>query len=553
MKKITSILLSGVMMLGCLSAVACDEEQMTDDGKTIDVKIIKSGYGTAWFEAIAEKFETLYAEEGYKVNLLTPSNAYKGETVLTEMRNYKNEATADLYIVEGVYPEDVIDLEFGVCAEELSDVYNNGAINFDGTVSNVAIKDTEGGKLYNYMVTDPLDNTKFYSFQWHASCSGLAVNQKVLRDYGIDTLPNTTDEMFEAYKAIYNGANGRDGSLESGIYPTTWGGENAASYPYNTFVMNFAGMLGHDKWEDFFTLEGVRDDIANGYKFYNEVEAEMTASLEAFVQYTDVMNSCVGSVTQRHDMAQAQLIMGNAAFMSNGSYFYNEVKTNFSHYLPNMRFIPIPLVSEFGVTLKLDGTGSNRDKCDEILSYLCSCFDSGMNQTEMLAAVREKYSDITFTEEQIQRVWEARGTCGQNLQGQAFIAKNSDVKDAASLLLRMMASEDAANVCAEYGLPTSFADTTVTEYAHQFVADAMGIRNRLNKGIFLYNNRGLRKELNLPIFGAFGTLTAEVVATIGVVDDITERDYGYWGEYFYDKIDENISTNWSRYVSNAGY
>ena len=76
MKKITSILLSGVMMLGCLSAVACGEEQMTDDGKTIDVKIIKSGYGTAWFEAIAEKFETLYAEEGYKVYLLTPSNAY---------------------------------------------------------------------------------------------------------------------------------------------------------------------------------------------------------------------------------------------------------------------------------------------------------------------------------------------------------------------------------------------------------------------------------------------------------------------------------------------
>jgi len=554
-KKLLAVVLSVVVALGSLSLVACNNEKMANDGKTIDVKIIKGGYGTAWFEGIAEKFETLYAEEGYKVNILTPSNSYSGETVLLEMRNYKNDETADLYIVEGVYADDVIDMEYGICVEDLNEVYEKGAISFDGTVSDTPIKDTKGGKLYNYMVTDPLNENKYYSYLWHASMSGLVVNTKVLSDYGFDYMPNTTDEMFKMYDAIYNGANGKDGTKdESGIFPTTWGGENAYGYTYATMMINLASMLGHDGWEDFFTLDNVRDDIKNGYKYYEEIKPELKSAIKTFIKANDVMYSYTGSTTQRHDMAHAQLVMGNAAFMSNGSYFYNEVKSNFSKYLSNVRIIPVPMVSEFGVMLKLDGSGNDAKKCDEILSYLCGCFDSGMNQAEMLDAVKGKFSGITFTEEQIQKVWEARGITYQNLQGHAYIAKNSDVKEPATLLLRMMASEDAANLMAEYSLPAPFADTTLTEFEHEFIGDVMTLKERLNHSFFLYQPRGLRSEINMETLGYISAnFVSETNATIGVEQDVSNRDYDYWAEYFYNKINDNVKTNWEKYVTNAGY
>ncbi len=554
MKKGLAIALCVVLAAGSFSIAGCGKNNMVKDGKTINVKLFKGGYGTAWFEGIAEKFETLYAEEGYKVNLIDPSNSYAGNTILNELRNYKNGDAADLYIVEGVYVRDVIDATYGVCVENLNDVYNSGAISFDGTVSETPIKDMEGAKKYQYMLTDPLDSNEYYSYQWYASTSGLVCNQKVLADYGFDYLPRTTDEMFEMYDAIYYGANGKQGSKQSGVYPVTWAGENAYGYAYAAFMNQFASMLGHSGWDDFFTLDHLRDDIENGYKYYEEIQPELTAALESFIQTYDVVYSAVGSSNQKHDMAHAQLITGSAAFMTDGSYFYNEVKANFSQYLPNMRIISYPMISEFGVMLKLDGSGNDAAKCDDILSYLCQCFDEGMEQAEMKAAAKEKFPDVTLTDEQIQKVWEARGLQYQSLQGQAYIAKNSEVKDITALLLRMMASEDAANLMQESCLPSAYITPSATDYKNPFIGDVMRISSRSNKTFFLYYPSGLRYETAIETLGFTSSmLVSEVTGTIGVVTDPADRDYRYWADFFYNKINKNIKDNWASRMTIAGY
>ena len=110
-------------------------------------------------------------------------------------------------------------------------MYAQGAINFDGTVETTPIKDTRGS-MYNYLLIDPSNPDKYYRFQYFATPLGLVCNQKILKDYGFDYLPVTTNELFEMYDAIYNGANGMKGTKETGIYPQTWAQANAYSYPY---------------------------------------------------------------------------------------------------------------------------------------------------------------------------------------------------------------------------------------------------------------------------------------------------------------------------------
>ena len=150
MKRILAGTLCGVSLFGCLTATACGDQVITD-GKTINVRMVNAGYGSAWFEEIAEKFELLYAEEGYKVNLLEPENSLQAQTALNEMRLDYDMQKIDLYFTAGVYVESVLDKNFGDCAEEITDMYSQGAINFDGSVEETAIKDTAGGSTYSYL------------------------------------------------------------------------------------------------------------------------------------------------------------------------------------------------------------------------------------------------------------------------------------------------------------------------------------------------------------------------------------------------------------------
>ncbi len=118
----------------------------------------------------------------------------------------------------------------------------------------------------------------------------------------------------------------------------------------------------------------------------------------------------------------------------------------------------------------------------------------------------------------------------------------------------MMASEDAANLMAEYSLPAPFADTTLTEFDYEFISDVMTLKERLNHSFFLYQPRGLRSEINMETLGYISAnFVSETNATIGVEQDVSNRDYDYWAEYFYNKINDNVKTNWEKYITNAGY
>ena len=557
-KKVLSAVLCCSTLVGGMAGAACGSggNKVIVDGKTINVRLVNAGYGSAWFEKIAEKFEALYAEEGYKVNLLEPDNSFQGQTALNEMRLDYDLNQIDLYLTSGCYVYQVLDKTFGECVENLNDVYNQGAINFDGSVEATPIKDTEGAQMYKYLLVNPDKPDDYYRFQYFVAPQGLVCNQKVLKDYGFDYLPVTTDELFEMYDAIYYGANGKEGTSKTGVYPQTWAQANAYSYPYYNFLDQFGSMLGYEGWANFFSLDHLRngDTIDNAGDYYATLEPELKAALEAFIHQYDTMYSYVGSTTQKHDMAHAQIVTGKAAFMADGGYFYNEVKTNFANFLPNMRIIKQPTASALGTILKLDGSGNNKEKCEEILAFCCRAVDDGADQATLKTLAEAQFPGVTFTDEQMRRIYEARTLYSVSLQADGYIAKGSIMKEQASLLLRMMASSDAAELMAEYCMPHAYNPVENIETDYEFVSDVNRMVARTKSFTFNNYKLGLRNETNLGVCGSMGlNLCTKIMADIGVVNDPNERNYATLAQGYYDDVKTYVNNNWATLLKNAGY
>jgi hypothetical protein len=564
-KKFLALLLSLTSVTGSvLSATACGDD-VVKDGKTINVMMCEAGYGTAWFEKVAEAYEEVFAEEGYKVNLVDAMNTFTGATALAEMRLDYEDNGVDLFITAGVYVDDVLDLngeDYGVCVEDLNGVYSKPAIGFDGVEEEVAIKDLNGTQKFKKYLVNPESPDDYYRFQYFAAPTGLAVNERVLKEYGFNTLPYTTDEMFEMYSAIFNGANGKGASDVEKIYPVTWAGGGAPGYPYNGFLSNLASLLGHDGYEDFFTLDHLDNEAGYaadaGAKYYESIKNELIDCYEVFAKTNDLRYSYPGSQGQDdHGISHSQVVQGKAAFMEDGSYFYNETKTHFAPELQDMRFIHKPTPSYLGVKLKLDGTGNDAAKCDEILSFLCKTYDEMTADTEanekaaLKAAAQAQFPGITFTDEQINAVWEARGTVAMNLQSDVYICKDSPVKEQAELFLRMLASKDAAEMQQEYCMPHTYQPLEAKDHAYQWVTDSNKLGTRINYVLFYSFQEGMRVEMNCPIVKQ-GLIITDLSATQKWVEDITTRDYKAVATKFYQDTYDNLATNWTSLLKSAG-
>ena len=86
LKKIVALTL-GLTVVGStgLSLVGCKKDNVIVDGKTVNIRMVEAGNGVEWAYVLADEFEKVYAEEGYKVNILEPSNDMAGSVALTDM------------------------------------------------------------------------------------------------------------------------------------------------------------------------------------------------------------------------------------------------------------------------------------------------------------------------------------------------------------------------------------------------------------------------------------------------------------------------------------
>ena len=172
----------------------------------------------------------------------------------------------------------------------------------------------------------------------------------------------------------------------------------------------------------------------------------------------------------------------------------------------------------------------------------------------MKSLAEAQFPGVTFTNEQIQRVWEARSLCSMNLQSDGYLAKGSPMKEQAQLLLRMMASPDAAEVMAEYCMPHSYYPVDATEADYQFVADTNRMVVRMENFTFNNYKLGLRNETSAGMFGTMNlNLCTKIMAEIGVVEDPKDRNYAALAESYFNQIEKNITDNWADFLKKAGY
>lgn len=448
-----AIALVSSVVIGMTTLTGCGaKESVVRDEKTINIRACIGGYGDSWLRALADKFNEVYADKGYKANVLASSTDLESKVAMKEL--YSKDDWVDLYFVNvnntmAQFTES--GGEYGQLVADLTDtVWNNTAINFNGEEES---KTLISEKMQVSLPDDVLKvNGRVYGFNTSNDIGGMIVNTAKLAKYGVTRIPKTTNELFDVFELIYEGdaSKGIKGSLESNIFPVTFlGGDNG--YPIHFVTAWQAQYAGIEEYGRFYgyTDESGKERLEDGYKVYDD--ESLNKMLEAMFNMYDSSFVASGSNNNSIDTAHIKIMSekGGAVFMSDGNWAYNEIITNYQSSINNLAFANVPVLSAVGVKLfgKNTSYGFDDDKCEQVLSFAIDKTDEGKTAAEIVAdAKSEKGWDLN--EREVTEVMKARGIyCSRSaLAAGAFVAEKSQVKELCYLFLRMFASDDNATL-----------------------------------------------------------------------------------------------------------
>ncbi len=501
LKKQMALTLATVMTVAALPSLgACNKKETTiNNDKTLNIKVYQAGYGVDWVYELETKFEEAFASEGYEVNILEPSPDYSHGVIVNEMYQGYDNSGVDLYIT-GLAVEDIgANGTFEkVLAEDIREsVFNQPAIKFDGTNEGKLVSQKLSADVVPFMC----DSTgAMYGFNWVQSAAGLAVNTKKLAKYyanGEYELPRTTNELFACIENIYLGANGQPSSAKSGTKPVTYfSGQNGYQV---CMLMTWLKQYDVDFYDEFWSME--KDNVPmteNGYDVFNS--PAVTDMLTNAYRFIDQTIAAQGSATQTMDQAQAKIMKekDGAVFYAVGDWFINEVKLNYKDYLQDVEFMNFPVTSGLGTRLFGAGTSYQFDeaKCDKLLSAIIKLVDENKSIDEIVAGVS---SFGTIAKADVEEVAAARGVMySRGTEHMAVITKNALGKDVAAKFLRMMASDDFAEIfssLANATTPYMSKENTTTKY--KFVNQSSKIAANRYKSLISHKATGLRKAVGL--------------------------------------------------------
>ena len=566
--KALSLLLGSVIAIS--GFIGCGFTQQVDEN-TIVVKCRRAGFGTDWLYELKGKFEAVYADKGYKVKIMTPDNAIKGETLVKELTLGYDDVKVDLYISTDANPDSVGEMgNYGVLVENIEEsVYNQPAISYDGTEESKTVREKISPETVSYM-TD--SKGELYGYSWAQSSAGLVVNTRKLAAYGLE-IPKTTNEMFDCFDKIYCGYNGIENSVESGTYPITYvSGGSGYGLVFLYALMAQYDINEYHKFWSFMTT----DDTGASVKLSDEECQELyddpmlLEMMKVAYRTFDLNIAAPGSAAQGVDQAQAK-IMGDvdgAVFMFNGDWMLNEVKLNYEDEIVDIDFINFPVVSAVGT--KVFGANSEYKlddaTCEELLSFIVGLVDENKSIEEIIDAVKTK-TGITIKEDAAKEIARARGvTYARGPEHVAYITKGSPKKDIASLFLRMMSSDDFGETFSRVANGTSpYCAKINTTSPYVFVRNASKIpANRYFSLVSQFGTlKGYRGQIGGSLLGLFTTeshipdyITAESTASMytaeGKRNGLTESVYQSAAEKFLSDEKANIIKNWEDYLSAAG-
>ncbi len=511
-----------------LGLAGCKKDKVIVDGKTINIKAYKAGNGVEWLYELASKFEKAYEEEGYKVNILEPSNDMIGDVVLTDMALGAKKTGIDLYITGSLSANKVGALgDYGVLAEPIEEtVFNKAPIGYDGQEEDKLISEKLESRREKYSRDD---TGVMYAFQYTGHVAGLSVNKKKLDMYGLE-IPKTTNELLDCMEKIYTGTNGVGNSTESNIYPMTFvqGTNGYVVAALSTFMAQYDKAQYEQFWSMQKEVDGTLVDmLEDGYTVYDSPCVEEMLTLA--YAFMDQRIATRQSAAQNLDQAQAKIMQPNegAVFMFNGSWMLNEVRLNYKNYVHDVTFTRIPLISSLGTKLMGAGTTYNLDdeKCDDILSHIAGMVDDNKEIAEIITAVKDEF-DVTLDTAVVQEIATARGAVYQRgIEEVCYINKNATAKVPTELFLRMMASDDFAQTwldCA-YSTTAYASDMDLSNVPYDFVKEAakISVNKYANTVMGGVDASGLRKKLGL---GSILVNTAHIPSAISAGDIVSMYD-----------------------------
>lgn len=574
MKKSTkamSIALSAMLAVGGLAGCFGKNNKVKAGDKEIVIKVRSAGFGVDWLYELETQFEAAYANEGYQVKILNPSNAIHGDMVVNELVLGYDKVGVDLYITSGITPETVgVNGVYGALVEDIgASVYDQPAISYSGEAEASTVSQKVSQDVVDYMT----DSTGArYAYCWAQTSGGLAVNTKKLAKYGLE-IPKTTNEMFDCFEKIYCGHNGVGNSNKTGTYPITYisGGNGYAVTYLHTLIAQYSKDYFDTLWS--FQTKDAEGNVANlsdaeCQELYNS--PAILEMLKIAYRAFDRTIASPGSLSQSVDQAQAKImdeIDDGAVFMFNGDWMLNEVKQYYPDKLHDIDFVNFPVMSAIGTKLFGAGTSYNFDdaKCEELLSYIIGLVDENKSLEEIIADVKT-VKGVDITEADAAEVARARGvTYSRGMEHVAYVTKGSTKKDIASLFLRMMSSDDFGKTflkSANGSTPYYAAENSETEY--QFVKSASKVTaNRYFSFVSTFGGaRGYRQQLNIqPFFTSVSHIpdhiaekskaslytkecTLQAGVTVAVYEDAAKELQS--GEV------SNIKKNWDKYLQSAG-
>lgn len=519
MKKINKILavtLASVSVVGAFSACreGGGEESFVKDGKTINVRISKSGYGTSYIYKLAEQFEETFKDEGYKVNVLVPLSGMSPTTPRQEI--YSDNGT-DMYFVGG----DDISLgvvgEYGQCYADLTEsVFNQKPISFDGTEEDCTVYSKIEGMGYETEY-----NGKHYGLPYAYSTSGMCVNTKVLKEEFNLEIPRTTNELFHCVETIMSKVG------ETGVFPITY------SLAGNTYLNGFltawfSQYEGAEKYSEFWSMQenGTGANLEKPYEVF-----QMEGLKKAYTEYYRLLDyniAAFGATTQDFKTSQNQWMNGDAVFYTSGDWAYAEEYIRNKDKLEDVTVVRFPLISALGEKIFGAGTSYNytAEKCEEILCAIVDGVDANKESSVITQEVNAALA-VNLTEADVKTVCErASYTFGNSKRTVAIVSEKSDVKDICALFFRMFASDDGASLVAHEMLSCNPFKLDALSDVDSTWHKSMTARNASRYNIRLDTIcTGYRKSMKLSTYTPYtGDKTFQAVLDQGLT---IYNDYNY--------------------------
>ena len=446
-------------------------EKFIKDGKTINVRICKQGWGDAYFTAWSSAFESMYAEEGYKVNVVEASTSVEAQYVSNELE-LGDKNGVDLYIAGQCSTERVvkssIDSGFAVAADLTNDVLNKPAQYFDdeqGMIveeSDTILSKLKPGfaeqMLMNAIAGQPeaAYNGKWYTMPISSSVSGIVVNTKLFEAAG-EELPLTTNDLVALFNEYSDGKEITLNGKKTEVYPTVWAGQNAYNYWLACNNLWYAHYVGESEWYNFLNFDNI--DITGPDQFGENAKNDILAiydknqniglysAIQTMQTMLNVKNAVPGSLDKNHTSAQHSFLNDQAFIMANGSWLQNEMGGSYEAQSRNVKMINMPINSALGIKLALDGAnGTNTDLCEVVLKKVITGIDNGQTNAEIIQTVKTA-TNVELTNEKVQAVRDARNLYYEGgANSQLIVNAFSDVYDIVVKFVRFIYSDVGINM-----------------------------------------------------------------------------------------------------------